>query len=251
MVIRIPTLVMAPFLFVMMTQSAAQAAAVFEHEFAGSSSGTTTITVGQTISFEAFITIDEFTEVGNVSVSFTGDIDTALATDIPCPGPQGAQCFSDTANRVTDWMYADTSASRVSSIGLRRREGPRSELWLDSGGNPGVAIGNPVFQGFTALVGSVQNDSYYEGTGVRSLMGTVTITADRAGSFNAGVLVYPGVTGVYGHEGGVSEIPSTVHPGTFGVVAFTVLPVPEPGTALLLSMGLVGVAMRSRAGRGR
>ncbi len=225
----------------------ANAAAVFEHEFAGSSTGTATISVGQTISFEAFITIDEFTEVGNVSVSFTGDIDTALATDIPCPGPSGAMCFADTANRVTDWMYSDVSVTRHRSVGLRRRQGEPAGTWLDGrDGNPGVALGSSVFQGFTALFGNVAAGSIYEGSGVRSLMGTVTIRADRPGTFNAGVLVYPGVTGVYGHIPDVHEIPSTVHPGTFGAVAFTVLPVPEPGTALLLSAGLVGFAVRAR-----
>ncbi len=226
----------------------ADASVIFDHEFAGSSTGTSVVSVGDTISFEAFITIEEFTELSNVAVSFTGDIETALATERPCPLGPPDDCFVGTAHNVTQWLYADTSASRYDSVGVRRREGPRFESWVDSGGNPGLALGSPVFQGFMALMGNIPQGSFYEGTGKRSLMGTVTITANQAGSFDAGVLVYPGVTGVYNFVGGseVVEIPSMVNPGEFGVIGFTVLPVPEPGTALLVSFGLLGIALRTR-----
>ncbi len=81
----------------------AQAMVIFDHQFAGFSTGTTVISVGDTISFEAFITIEEFTEVSNVSVSFTGDIETALATAEPCPHGPPDDCFIGTAHNVTQW----------------------------------------------------------------------------------------------------------------------------------------------------
>lgn len=110
---------------------------------------------------------------------------------------------------------------------------------------------------FIALFGRLSDGSFYEGTGQKNLMGTVTITATAYGQFNASVLLYPNVTGVYnavsrtGEGIEIDEIESTVMPMTFLSSGFSVTPVPEPSTALLLGLGLAGIGVSTRRSRYR
>ena len=70
-------------------------------------------------------------------------------------------------------------------------------------------------------------------------MGTVTITANTVGNFDAGLLVLPGLGGVvYFDEDdpfGFLVLPATVNSANYTVI-------PEPSTGLLVFLGLVGLA---------
>jgi hypothetical protein len=251
----IRALVLAATSAALLVAPGASATALFEHSFVSSSTGSNFIKVGDTISFESFITIAAGTPVSSVSLDYTGDIDTALATEHPCE-PDRDPCFAATANYVSGWEYASTASTRFESIGVARVLGPSRELWIDSQVD-GVGIGDPVFLAFSALMGNLELGSFYEGTGQQSLIGTVTVTATHAGQFNAGALIYPGVTGVYnavsrtGAGSEIGDIESTVMPMSFIAGGFTVLttPVPEPSTALLVASGLVGVCVSARGRR--
>ncbi len=69
------------------------------------------------------------------------------------------------------------------------------------------------------------------------MVGTVTIYADTLGVFTGGGFNYPNVDGQY-LSGVGGDIP-------FVAGAFTVA-VPEPGTALLMGVGLAGMAVAGR-----
>lgn len=242
---------------VLLVAPIASATALFEHSFVSSSTGSNFIKVGDTISFESFITIAAGTAVSGVSIAYTGDIDTALATGHPCPPGGQDPCFAATANYVSGWEYASTATTRFESIGVANVQGPSRELWFDGEFEHGINVGDPVFHAISALMGSLNLGSFYEGTGRKSLIGTVTVTATHAGQFNAGALIYPGITGVYNAVSStgvgieIEEIESTVTPTSFVAGGFTVtaVPVPEPSTALLVASGLVGGCISARGRR--
>ena len=78
------------------------------------------------------------------------------------------------------------------------------------------------------------------GDGVPSLVGTVTILADTPGFFySGGAYLHPGVGSI--STGGV-EYDVTVSGGAYIVG-------PEPGTALLLMLGLIGLGVAGRSNR--
>ncbi|MBW2293302.1 MAG: PEP-CTERM sorting domain-containing protein [Deltaproteobacteria bacterium] len=75
------------------------------------------------------------------------------------------------------------------------------------------------------------------GTGIPSVVGTVTIAANALGVFAGGAILIPDVDG-FGRSG-VLDGTTTFSPASFTVT-------PEPGTALLLGIGLVGLAAGQR-----
>jgi hypothetical protein len=72
------------------------------------------------------------------------------------------------------------------------------------------------------------------GTGITSVVGTVTIAANTVGVFDGGAFLIPGIDGFV--TGVVEDTTAT-----FSTASFTVAP--EPGTVLFVGTGLIGLAI--------
>jgi hypothetical protein len=200
----------------MMALPLVSSAGSLANTFLSSSSTTDTIGLGDTIQFEITLTTDAGVDYNAFAFSLTGDLASALGSAAPA--------WAGVANLVTnfDWHY--TAGGKV-KFGTNGRIGPAAEPFP----TPAKVAGPFGFFGQSGRTGD----------GVASLMGTVTITADTAGTYVGGGIQYPGVDGFGGTAG------SGVHAVSGG--SFTV--VPEPGTALLMVLGLGGLGVMGRKSR--
>jgi hypothetical protein len=178
--------------------------------FLSSSSGTSTIGLSDSIQFEVSITTEIGKAYNSISWSLTGDIDSAIAEEVSID------------NMVVDWAWHYTPPGT-----------PRVQLGTDLNvvvGLPPIGIPDRVTgpYGYFGVVGI--------GTGVSSLVGTVTIHADAVGNFSAGGFMSPGVDGFLGTSGADTVLVSGA--------SFTV--VPEPSTIVLLAAGVAALARKSR-----
>lgn len=225
--------------------SSSQATVIFESTFLSSSSGSTSIGVGETISFEQWITIEAGVQVSSVALVLSGDLAGVASSPLPLCSHDSV-CASGVAGLVTGWDYADSPGPRSRNVGVNRASGPMDELWLEGPGQPGLAFGNPAYLPFVALF-STNRATRYDGNGIRSLMGTVTMTANTTGNFNAGAVVVDRVVGAFGYNANPRpgefeyfDLGATVIGASYSVHA------PEPGTGLLMAAGLAGLAAMGR-----
>lgn len=225
--------------------SSAATTVTFDSTFVSSTSGTNSIGIGDSISFEQWITIDAGVQVSSVALVVTGDLTGALSTPNPfCSDDSG--CGYNAAGQVTGWAYADAPGARSLNVGVSRVSGPMDELWLEGPGRPGFALGNATHLPFINLF-KTNGITRYDGNGIRSLMGTVTVTANQTGSFESGAVVKSGIVGAFGFSAGSGfepdeypDLSTAVNGGSYIVHA------PEPGTAVLTAMGLAGIAAFGR-----
>ena len=188
------------------------------NDFAGSTTGNELIFVGDTIQFSVTIELNAAQLYTTVLWTLSGDIGVAETENSP---------FPNTKNLVTnwDWHYTPAGGSKV-------KMGTNGLVIPDVAA---LAPPNPV----TALYGFVENKT---GDGIPSLVGTVTITATAVGTYTGGGYLQPG-GGLFGTGSVADNV--TIYGGAFTVVGV----VPEPGTVLLLALGLGGLGVMDRSSR--
>ena len=210
-------LALSAFALVMALPLVSSASSV-SNSFLTSTSGTETISVSDTIQFEVTITTNGGQNYNTIFWSITGDADAAVVTSI-------ANWPADVDHIVTDWEWHYTPAG-----GSKVKMGTNGRLTPFA---PTQDVGNSVSSPYGFFATNKTGD------GVPALVGTVTIHASATGIYQGGGFQYPGVDGFIGSAG--TDV-TTVSGGAFTVV-------PEPGTALLMVLGLGGLGVMGRKSR--
>lgn len=193
--------------------------------FAGSSSisgGANDLVVGDTISFDVFLTLDA--GVGYTALAFTATGDGVATLAAP------TNAWAGVANQVTAWSFNTQFGTFVDTTG-----DPSSAGFL--GHQPVGSVPSPALGGLVIGPGAVT------GLGASMLIGTVTIAANTLGTFDGGAVLWNTaqlVDGFVLSSGGADTVTTITS-------SFTVIP--EPGTALLMVLGLGGLATMGRKNR--
>jgi hypothetical protein len=194
---------------------AAQAISL-NNTFLASATGTTTLELGDTIRFEVSATTTSGYPYQYGSFTITGDIGGTVSDCISYP-----TCVA-TEHLVTDWQWAHDPGTGNVILGGGA---------MFPATDPNDIPARVVQREFPSQPGFI-------GNGTTKLLGTVTITADASGVYYGGAFHYPGID-----EFGGSTQPPEI--SLINGTAFTV--VPEPGTAVLMLIGICGLATMRRA----
>jgi hypothetical protein len=201
-------------------------AATIVSNFSSSSTGTSAIAVGDTIQFEVVLTVDVGADISTLFFSVSGDVATAFA-QAPVP-------FNDSwpgvANNVTNWEWHYKTGAKVKFD----TTGTITPAGIGRPGSLGTAVSGS-YGFFGSGVGTL-------GKGVGSLLGTVTVTASADGVFEGGGFMLTSLDGIFTNPLGEELAGSTVTTASFTVV-------PEPGTAVLMLLGLGGLGVMGRKNR--
>jgi hypothetical protein len=174
------------------------------------------LSVGDTIQFEIVISLDALA-FDTVTWQVTGDRVGAAGSTNPA--------WVGVNNNVTNWEWHYEVSNKV-DMGTNGRLQPFPE----SGLVPTARVTGSY--GFYAQGGKT-------GDTTPTLVGTVTIQADAAGTYLGGAFQQATIDGflIAGNDQGV-----TINGGQFTVV-------PEPGTAVLMLLGLGGLGVMGRKSR--
>lgn len=209
-------LALCAFALVMAVPLASSAATIANTFLTSSTGNANDLAASDTIQFQVTITL-EAVNYDTVFWEVTGDRVGAL-------GSSSGSSWAGVANTVTNWEWHYQTANKV-DMGTNGRFVPFAAPFP----TPDRVTGP---YGFFAQAGKT-------GDNTPSLVGTVTIHADTAGTYLGGGFVYPTVDGflVLG-----VEQPVSITGGEFTVV-------PEPGTAVLMLLGLGGLGVMGRKSR--
>ena len=215
-------LVLCAFTLVMALPLVSSASSI-TNDFKTSTSGTAQLNVGDTIQFNVTIELNAAQAYTVALWTLSGDIGGAEVDINP---------FTNTSHLVTNWDWHYTKGNPSVTGGSKVKMGTDGRVVP---GVPGLPPPNPV----TALYGFLANKT---GDGIPSLVGTVTITATANGTYTGGGYLQPG-GGLFGTGSVADNV--TIYGGAFTVVGV----VPEPGTVLLLALGLGGLGVMDRSSR--
>ena len=210
-------LALGAFALVMALPLVSSAASIVSN-FSSSTSGTSAIAIGDTIQFEIVLTVDLNVDVNTLFFQVGGDVNGALASSNPA--------WAGTDHVASNWEWHYTNAAKVK---------------FDTNGT--IAPAPPAIAGPNGVLPVVGSYGFFgttkTGKGLGSMVGTVTITADTNGVYQGGGFIYPTLDGIFGSGG---ELATTVTTAAFTVV-------PEPGTAVLMLLGLGGLGVMGRKNR--
>ena len=213
-------LALGAFALVMALPLVSSAASIVSN-FSSSSTGTSAIAIGDTIKFEITLTVDA--NVDTLFFSTTGDVTGALASANPT--------WAGVNNVASNWEWHYTTGALGATGGSTVKFDTNGRILPVTGG---VGVNGTGVAGSFGFFGVSKT-----GANAGSMVGTVTITADANGVYAGGAFIYPGLDGIFGSQGEVATTVSTA--------AFTV--VPEPGTAVLMLLGLGGLGVMGRKNR--
>jgi hypothetical protein len=215
-------LALSAFALILTLPLASSAGTVFSNFLSTSSADGTLIDMigGDTIQIEIAVQFDVDVPIDTFLFSLSADIDEVLVV-----GPPGGPSWATVQGDVTAWAW-NFKAGGFSDVKMSTNGRITPATFTNQGA---VQIGN----GFIALPGLT-------GTGITNTIGTVTVTVGSSGgAFRAGGFEIPGTDGMA--AGGVGQ------PFSFTTVDYTV--VPEPGTAILMVLGLGGLSVMGRKSR--
>jgi hypothetical protein len=188
--------------------------------FLGSTSGTSTIGIGDTITFEISIETISGNQYGAWTMSIGGD--QIGANSVPTTsGPTWVGVDQQVV--AFDWNYKSGGSNEV-------------KYATNSTIAPTVQA-SPL--GFGVLSNNGWNSQNVTGNGNTNIIGTVTILANTAGSYSGGGFQIVDLDDFVGLAGIEVYISNTA--------AYSV--VPEPGTAVLMVLGLGGLGLMGRKSR--
>lgn len=195
-------------------------AASITSSFLTSSTGTSTIGLGDTIQFEVSFQSSNGILYNVMLATISGDTAAALSSS-------AVGGWAGVSNDVSDWQwkYSPPGSGTVDfSVASPQSPADYTAIIANDPFPTPVVVG---IGWFSPPTGSST------GTGTPSVIGTVTITADTLGSFQGGAFRYPGVDGFF-YDGAIED-PVTVVTASYVVT-------PEPGVATLVALGLAGLA---------
>jgi hypothetical protein len=209
--------VLAAFALMMVLPLASQAITL-TNAFVTSSTGSSTIAVGDTITYEVSLSLTDGNPYVIGTFSLTGDILGTL------PSTKGSGWLG-VENHVSNWQW-------------NYKSGGSNQVKFATNGviTPAITVAPHGPERRLAQSYGIFGETGTTGNGQTKVMGTVTITASTSGSYLGGAFMYPLVDSWNGSAG--SEV------APIEGAAFTVIP--EPGTALLMLLGLGGLGVMGR-----
>jgi hypothetical protein len=210
------TLAIATFAYILTLPFVSSASSIV-NQFLTSSTGTAYIDIGDTIQFEVTISLNSEQPYRVAVWTLSGDTENASSSS---PNSDWVGVRHIVQN--WDWHYTNGSGAGGNKVKM----GTNGRIL------PFVASAPPPNR-VTGLYGFLENKT---GNGIPAMVGTVTILADEYGYYRGGGYLQPGI-GKFGSLT-VSEV-VTISGGQF-TVNFDAIP--EPSTALLLTLGMVGLA---------
>jgi hypothetical protein len=211
-------LALSAFALVMALPLVSSASALTNTFLTSTTGSATNLHISDTIQFEISITLDTHT-YDTVFWQVTGDT-AGAAIDQGGNGP-----WPNTAHVVTNWEWYYTATAKRVDMGTNGKIAAFTAPY---------PVGNPTAgsYGFFAQPGKT-------GDGIPSLVGTVTIHTNALGTYVGGAFVDPVLDGFL-NLGGADAV--NITGGAFTVV-------PEPGTAVLMLLGLGGLGVMGRRSR--
>ncbi len=206
-------------------------AATLTSIFADSSTGTALVNLEDTVTFDVFLTLSAGVTYDSFAFSLTGDA-------VEAAGSSAGSQWAGVAHTVSDWSWNFSPGFSIVD-------------WSGLGGFA-LPLFNPNPLGSPVLTGNGWSSGNVTGLGNQALIGTVEVTVGNVGWGDGGLFVGGvWVAGGFMHNQPIFDALSIAGGGTevVNVTGGEFFIVPEPGTAMLVMLGLGGLGLVGRRSR--